>query len=61
MIIGPDEMEAGTVSVKNLLVGKKKRSASEDHEQYVKAGKAGQVTVAREELAATVLEMLGTD
>jgi len=41
------------------VAGKKQRAGIEDRKQYVKAGKVGQVTVDRSELARTLLEMLG--
>lgn len=59
VIIGPDEIQAGKASVKDLVVGKEKRTGIKNHEQYKKAGKVGQVMVDRRELCETILEMLG--
>lgn len=59
IIVGPDEIKAGTVSVKNLSAGKKAREGIKEHKDYVKAGRAAQVTVQREQLVETVLEMIG--
>jgi len=58
VIIGTDELNAGTVSVKNLVVGKEQRDGVKDHEAYVKLGKVGQTTVKRADLVATIREML---
>lgn len=58
IIIGEDELKAGTVSVKDLRAGMQARSGIQDREQYKKSGKAGQVTVARAELIKTVRDML---
>ncbi len=58
IIVGDDELKNGTVSVKNLRAGLQARAELKDHDQFKAAGKAGQVTVAREELIATVQEML---
>ncbi len=59
VIIGPDELKTGKASVKNLVIGKEKRSDIEDRSAYVKAGKTGQVTVERNELVSTIRQMLG--
>ncbi|MCG3198597.1 MAG: histidine--tRNA ligase [Candidatus Omnitrophica bacterium] len=58
IMLGPDELSAGKISVKNLIVGKEQREGIGDREGYVKAGKVGQVTVARTELVGTVKQML---
>ncbi|RJP27501.1 MAG: histidine--tRNA ligase [Candidatus Omnitrophota bacterium] len=58
VIIGPDELKMGKASIKNLIVGKEKRSDIEDRIAYVKAGKTGQVTVERNALISTIRDML---
>jgi histidyl-tRNA synthetase len=59
VILGEDELSKGQVSVKNLVVGKEKRADIQDREQYVGAGKVGQVTVDRNQLVEAVQEMMG--
>ncbi len=59
VIIGEDELAQGVVSVKDLRAGKAAREDIADRESYRQAGKTGQVTVPRAELAATVQKMLG--
>lgn len=61
VIAGGDEFAAGTVSVKNLVLGAEiaAATASGSHEEWRAAAKArAQVTVPRAELAATVRAML---
>jgi len=58
VILGEDELKAGTVSVKDLRVGAQARAGLQDREAYRKAGKAGQVVVPRAELIKTVQQML---
>ncbi|MCX6905822.1 MAG: ATP phosphoribosyltransferase regulatory subunit, partial [Verrucomicrobia bacterium] len=58
VILGEDELKAGTVSVKDLRVGAQARAGLQDREAYRKAGKAGQVVVPRTELVKTVKQML---
>ncbi|MDI6774472.1 MAG: histidine--tRNA ligase [Verrucomicrobiota bacterium] len=58
VIIGEDELRSGTVAVKDLITGGKKRTGIEDHEAYVKAGQAGQIAVRRSELVGAVTNML---
>ena len=58
VILGEDELNNGTISVKDLLAGQRSREEIEDREQYRKAGKSGQVTVDRGELTETVREIL---
>ena len=60
VIIGPDELAAGTVAIKDLEAGKKARAGIEGHEEYKKAGKRGQTVVPREELAGAVQDLLNT-
>jgi histidyl-tRNA synthetase len=60
ILMGEDELKAGTVSVKDLGAGKSARSEITDKDEYRKAGKMGQVTVARAEVVATVRGILGT-
>lgn len=58
VIMGEDELKAGTVSVKDLRAGKEARAAIQDRGEYTKAGKSGQVTIQRSELVQKVSEML---
>ncbi len=58
VIIGEDELKAGTVSVKDLGAGLQARSGIQDHQAFKQAGKAGQVTIPRGELIATVKALL---
>ena len=58
VILGEDELSKGVVAIKDLYEGKRQRETIEDNVAYRKAGKTGQVTVAREEMTATVKEML---
>ena len=58
VILGEDEVKAGAVSVKDLSVGLEKRKDATDHEKFRSQGKAGQVTVPRDQLIATVREIL---
>ncbi len=58
VIIGPDEQQANTASVKDLQAGLASRAGIEDRAAFRKAGKAGQVTVSLDELAATVKSLL---
>lgn len=59
VIAGEDELKAGTVSIKDLRAGLQARAGIQDHKEFKQAGKAGQVTVPRGELVATVKAMLG--
>jgi histidyl-tRNA synthetase len=58
VIIGPDEQQASQASVKDLQAGLTSRAGIEDRAAFRKAGKAGQVTVALDELAVTVKSIL---
>lgn len=58
VILGEDEVKAGKVSVKDLEAGFEKREGIQNREAYRKAGKVGQVTVARSEMLATVKNIL---
>lgn len=59
VIAGGDEFAAGTVSVKNLVLGAQAASDAATHEAFRAEAKAkAQVTVPRSELAATVRSML---
>ena len=57
-IIGEDEIKAGTVSLKNLVIGREIRASAASREEYQKKGRAGQMTVSRGELIATVRSQL---
>ena len=58
VILGPDELAAGTVAVKDLRLGKEKRKDIKSNEEFRKAGRVAQRTVPRAELIATVQEVL---
>jgi histidyl-tRNA synthetase len=58
VIVGEDEIKAGQVSIKDLRAGMQARASIQDREQYRKSGKAGQVSVARNELVSTIKQML---
>lgn len=59
VILGENELKNGQVAVKDLEAGLKKRADIKDHEEFRKAGKTAQRTVARSELVQTVRELLG--
>ena len=59
ILVGEDELKAGTVSVKNMGAGSSERSDIKDPEAYRKAGKAGQVTVERGKMVETVRGIIG--
>ncbi|HTS17263.1 MAG TPA: histidine--tRNA ligase [Verrucomicrobiae bacterium] len=58
VILGEDELKAGSVSIKDLRAGLEARASIQDREQFRKAGKTGQVTVPRSDLVKTVKAML---
>ncbi len=59
IIAGGDEFAAGTVSIKNLVLGAEVASSATSNEAFKAEAKAkAQVTVARSEMAATVRAML---
>ncbi len=58
VIMGEDEKKAGRISVKDLQVGMEKRAGIDDRQEYVKAGRLGQVTVERGSLVQTVKDVL---
>lgn len=58
VILGPDEIEQGIVSVKNLDEGKEAREQIGDNEAYREAGKVGQQEVKREELVGYIKALL---
>ena len=58
VIIGEDELKAGSVSIKDLRAGMEARSGIQDREEFRKAGKTGQVTVPRSDFVKTVKAML---
>lgn len=57
VIQGGDERAAGTVQIKDLVVGARIAAGIEDHEEY-KEARPGQVTVAESELVETVRGIL---
>jgi histidyl-tRNA synthetase len=58
VIVGSDELANGTVAVKDLVAGRQQREGIEEREEYLAAGKAGQVTIPRAELAEYVTGLL---
>ncbi len=58
VILGQDELAAGTVSVKDLHRGIQQRKDMQSREEFRKAGRSAQRTVARAEMIATVKEIL---
>lgn len=58
VVIGSDEIEKGTVSIKNLLAGLQQRE-NMDREEFRKAARAGQVTCDRSELLSVVQRFIG--
>jgi histidyl-tRNA synthetase len=60
IVMGPDEVQSGQVSVKDLLAGKEQRADIQDRSEYRKAGRVGQRSVPRGELVETVLSMIGS-
>jgi histidyl-tRNA synthetase len=58
VILGEDELAHGQVSVKDLNAGKEEREDIQDRESYMKAGKTGQVTVARAEMVSVIQSIL---
>ena len=59
VIVGEDEIKSGTVSIKNLVIGKEARAGVTDHVEYKKQARAGQFTAQRTNLVTTVKEQLG--
>jgi histidyl-tRNA synthetase len=58
IILGPDEVTNHTVSLKDLVIGKKGREGVSDREEYRKRGRTGQITVERGKMVETVRELL---
>jgi histidyl-tRNA synthetase len=58
VILGEDELKAGTVSVKDLKAGLEKRAALQDREAFRGAGKSGQFTVSQSQLIEAVQRIL---
>ena len=58
VILGESELAQGQVNVKDLRAGLEQRKGLQDREEFRKAGKVGQVTVARTKLVAAVQEIL---
>jgi histidyl-tRNA synthetase len=58
VILGEDELAHGQVSVKDLNAGKEEREDIQDRESYMKAGKTGQVTVARAQMVSVIQSIL---
>jgi histidyl-tRNA synthetase len=58
VMIGAKELEAGTVTVKDLHAGNQARAAITDNKDFRSAGSSGQQVVARDELVTTVLAIV---
>lgn len=58
ILLGPDEVQNQTVSLKDLVAGKRQREGVGDREEYRKRGKTGQTTVARNQMIETVRQIL---
>jgi histidyl-tRNA synthetase len=59
VILGEEEIDNGTVSIKDLQTGKSAREDITDRDAYREAGKTGQRTVTRGEMVAAVRGLLG--
>lgn len=59
VVVGPDEMASGSVSIKDLHAGQAARSEITDRQLYREAGRAGQMTVKRQDMAQAVRSLLG--
>ncbi len=55
---GGKEIEAGTVTIKDLQAGSESRAQIADNSEYRAAKSAGQLTVARSELVSTVQQIV---
>lgn len=59
VILGEEEIDNGTVSIKDLQTGKTAREDITERDAYREAGKTGQRTVTRGEMVAAVRGLLG--
>jgi histidyl-tRNA synthetase len=59
VLLGEEEIRAGTATVKDLRAGRDVRAGMSTHEEYRSAGTAGQRTVARSDLIPAVRHILG--
>ena len=59
VILGPDEVQNNTVSLKDLSAGKVSREGIADREEYRKHGKTGQTTVPQSQMLETITKMIG--
>lgn len=59
VILGEDEIDNGTVSIKDLQLGKAAREEIEDRDAYRQAGKTGQQTIPRSDMVRVVRGLLG--
>jgi len=57
ILFGSNEKEQGVVTIKNLVVGRERAVPTADRKEWL-AQRAGQVTVARGEMIATIAKML---
>lgn len=61
VIIGEDELQRGEVCVKDLYYGEKAREGITDRDAYREAGKISQLTVPKEKLVETVINVLNSN
>ena len=57
VLYGSNEKEQGVVTIKDLVAGRERALPTADRKEYL-AQRAGQVTVQRTELIATIVKML---
>jgi histidyl-tRNA synthetase len=60
VMIGSNELRDGTVTVKDLRAGNAARARITDNKEFRSAGSAGQRTVARGELVATIQDVVSS-
>ncbi|WP_367119672.1 histidine--tRNA ligase [Ponticaulis sp.] len=60
VIVGEDERQKGTVTIKDLIVGAQKAKAIKDNTEW-RESRPGQVEVSRDEMVATIKGMLEAD
>jgi histidyl-tRNA synthetase len=61
VMVGGNEVKDGTVTIKDLQAGAESRAQITDNSDYRAAKGAGQMTVPRSELTATVRQLLGEE
>ncbi len=57
MLYGSNEKEQGVVTIKDLIAGRERALPTADRKEWL-AQRAGQVTVPRAEMVATIAKML---